>query len=171
MPEVRRRTLANAVWIPLRTSEYIDKQGKVGQLGYLDQFHGVGTLAVPLERRGDAEALDWMSLGIANVNSGYVEGDAYVPSDVRADVSGLYLVLEQRGNSFEHAAWHLHQDFVITLNLKREDDVWRSLTEGYSEVARLIRDESGAPARLEVRASHLRDYLCALLRPRVFLDT
>ena len=63
MPEVRRRTLATAVWIPLRVSEYIEKQGTHGRIGYREQFHGVGTLAVPLARRRDAEALDWTATG------------------------------------------------------------------------------------------------------------
>ena len=102
-----------------------------------------------------------MSIGPSQVNGGYVENDVYVPSDVRADVSGLYLALEQRGNGRERAEWHLHQDFVITLGLKREEERWLSLSEGYCEVARLRRDEKGAPVLLEAKASHLRDYLCA----------
>ena len=161
MQQVRRRTLAAAVWIPLRAVEHLAKHGQHGRLGYLDDFHGVGTLAVPLEGRDDAAALDWSSIGIANVNGGYVDGDTYVPADIRQDVSGVYLALHQRGNHVDHAEWHLHQDFTITLGLKREDDVWVCLTEGYAVVARLRRDERGAPQRLEVRASHLRDYLCA----------
>ena len=162
MPEVRRRTLATAVWIPLRVSEYIEKQGTHGRIGYREQFHGVGTLAVPLARRRDAEALDWMSLGLINAHRGLVEDNSYVPSDIRTDVSGVYLVLEQCGNSVECIEWHLHQDFVITSGLKREGDSWVSLSEGYTEVARLIRRGDGrVPARLEVRASYLRDYLCA----------
>ena len=160
MPTVRRRTLAAAVWIPLRVSEYTDQQGKYGHVGYREQFCGIGTLAVPLARRSEAEGLDWTSLG-TNSHGGLVEGDVYVPCDIRVDVSGLYLALERRGNSIEHAEWHLHQDLVITLGLKREDDVWVSLTEGYATIARLIRDQAHGPSRLEVRASHLRDYLCA----------
>ena len=161
MPEVRRRTLATAVWIPLRATEYIDRQGAVGRVGYREEFNGVGTVAVPLKRRDDAEALNWKSLGAAITHGGHVDGDDYVPCDIRADVSGTYLALQQRGNSIEHPQWHLHQDFTITLGLKREGDVWVSLAEDYLEVAKLVRDERDAPVRLEVRASHLRDYLCA----------
>ena len=160
MPDVRRRTLATAVWIPLRATEYIEV-GAIGRIGYRGEFRGVGTVAVPLSRRDDAGALDWSSLGAANAHGGYVDGDGYVPSDTRADVSGTYLALEQRGNSIEHSQWYLHQDFTITLGLKREEDVWVSLAEDYVKVAKLVRDKRGAPVRLEVRASHLRDYLCA----------
>ena len=161
MPDVRRRTLATVVWIPLRATEYIDRQGAVGRVGYREEFNGVGTVAVPLKSRDDAEALNWRSLGAANAHGGHVDGDGYVPSDIRADVSGTYLALQQRGNSIEHPQWHLHQDLTITLGLKREGNVWVSLAEAYLEVARLVSDERGAPVRLEVRASHLRDYLCA----------
>ena len=161
MREVLRRTLATAVWIPLRATEYIDRQGAIGRAGFREEFNDVGTVAVPLKRRDDAEVLDWRSLGAAEAHGGYVDGDGYVPSDIRADVSGTYLALEQRGNSIEHPQWHLHQDFTITLGLKREGDAWVSLAEDYLKVARLVRDERGAPVRLEVRASHLRDYLCA----------
>lgn len=161
MPRERRRTLENATWIPLRARECIDEQGKFGRVGYLEDFLSVGTLAVPLERRHEAETLDWTSIGPGHTNGGYVEENVYVPSDVRSDVSGLYLALEQRGNDVDHAQWHLHQDFVITLGLKREGDLWLSLSEGYLEVARLSRKQNGAPALLKVKASHLRDYLRA----------
>ena len=161
MLEVRRRTLATAVWIRLRSTEYIGRQGATGRTGFREEFNGVGTLAVPLKRRDDAEALDWRSIGPTGTHGGYLDGGGYVPCDIRADVSGTYLALEQLGNSIEHPQWHLHQDFAITLGLKREGDVWVSPAEDYLEVARLLHDEHGAPVRLEVRASHLRDYLCA----------
>jgi hypothetical protein len=70
-------------------------------------------------------------------------------------------VLEQRTNSAENSEWHLHQDFVITLGLKREGDTWVRPDEGYIEVAKLSKRADGDPDLLEVRASHLRDYLCA----------
>src|SRR5208283_2239440 len=57
--------------------------------------------------------------------------------------------------------WHLHQDYVVTLGLQREGDIWVCPREGYSEVARLHRGGNGGPALLEVRAEHLKDYLCA----------
>ena len=134
MLKIRRRTLASTIWIPLRIREYIDQRGKYGHVGHREQLCGVATLAVPLERRSEAEALDWTSLG-TNSHGGLPEGDSYVPCDVRPDVAGLYLALERRGNSIEAAEWHLHQDFVITLGLKREGDAWVSLAEGYVTIA------------------------------------
>jgi hypothetical protein len=165
MSEVRRRKLANAVWIPLRAIHRIEEIGHHGHAGYKSEFYGVGTLAVPTEKKREAEKLGWMDIGISHQHSGYVDEGKYIPADIyqdyRDELSGVHLVLEQRGNSAEHSEWHLHQDFVITLGLKREADIWVRPDEGYIEVARLSKRKEGSPSVLEVRASHLRDYLCA----------
>ena len=106
-----------------------------------------------------------MDVGIIHSHSGYVEDGQYIPADIYKDYdgkfSGMRLAIEQRGNNAEHSEWHLHQDFVITLGLKREDDIWVRPDEGYIEVAKLFRREDGSPYLLQLRASHLRDYLCA----------
>jgi len=165
MPEVRRRKLANAVWIPLRAIYRIEEIGNHGHAGYKSEFYGVGTLAVPTGNKREAEKLGWMDVGISYHHSGCVEEGKYISADVyqdyRGEFSGLHLVLEQRGNSAENSEWHLHQDFVITLGLKCEADIWVRPDEGYIEVAKLSKREDGSPYLLEVRASHLRDYLCA----------
>jgi len=165
MLKVRRRKLANAVWIPLRATHQIEEIGNYGHAGYKSEFYGVGTLAVPTENKLEAEKLGWMDVGIRHQHSGYFEECKYIAADVyqdyRGEFSGLHLVLNQRGNSVEKSEWHLHQDFVITLGLKREADIWVRPDEGYIEVAKLSKREDGSPYLLEVRASHLRDYLCA----------
>ena len=88
-----------------------------------------------------------------------------MPADVFEEnyrgVTGIHLVLEQRGNRDEPPEWHLHQDFVIALGFKREGDTWLAINEGYIEVARLQKRQDGRASRLEVRAEHLKDYLCA----------
>jgi hypothetical protein len=89
----------------------------------------------------------------------------YIPSDnyqtSQGEFIGVHLVLEQRMNSAEVPEWYLHQDLVIALGLKREGDIWVSPDEGYIEVVRLKRKADGAPALLEIRAEHLKDYLYA----------
>ncbi len=69
--------------------------------------------------------------------------------------------MSQRGNSAEPQTWHIHPDFVITLGLKREGNVWVAMDEDYMEVVRLKLDEDNRPRLLEVRAEHLKDYLRA----------
>jgi hypothetical protein len=50
---------------------------------------------------------------------------------------------------------------VITLGVKREGNVWVAMDEDYIEVVRLKLDDDKRPRLLEVRAEHLKDYLCA----------
>lgn len=165
MPEIRRRKLEGAVWVPLRASSRTNEVGRYGYLGHRSQFYGVGTLAVAIENKSKAETLGWTDVGILHDHSGRVENGTYIPCDVREDdydgVPGIHLILDQRGNGEEHREWHLHQDLVITLRLKREGDIWVSMDEGYIEVAKLARNDDGSPRLLEVRASYLKDYLCA----------
>src|SRR5438128_7424225 len=164
MGEIRRRKLESVVWVPLRSIAK-SAQGRYGALGYRSEFYGVGTFAVTIDDKPKAEKLGWNDVGVLRDHSGSVEGGKYIASDVRPreydNFEGLYLVLDQRGNAEEHPEWHLHQDFAITLGLKREGDIWVSIDEAYIEVAKLERDEDGSPRLLAVRASHLKDYLCA----------
>ena len=57
--------------------------------------------------------------------------------------------------------WHLHQDLVLALNLKREGDKWLAMDEGYIEVVRLTRSSGKPVLSIEMRSEHLPDYLCA----------
>lgn len=165
MPDERRRTFANAVWIPLRAINSIREEGKLGYKGYVSEFFGAGSIAVPVNHQVDAEKLEWIDVGILHSHSGCVQNGEYIPAHLYKNFLGSFvgehLALEQRGNSKEHSEWHLSQDFVITLGLKREGDIWVRPDEGYIEVAKLSRKESGSPSLLAVRASHLKDYLCA----------
>jgi hypothetical protein len=83
-------------------------------------------IAVPVDRKPDAEKLDWSDLGLWRTHAGGMNGDRYVPADVvedhRSDLKGVALVLAQDGNSDNPPEWHLHQDFVLAVGLKREGD-------------------------------------------------
>ena len=165
MRDIRARSLTKVVWIPLRVSHTLERVGEFGHAGFLQEFYGAGSLAVPVESKADALTLSWDSIGILHDHCGHAEDGRYVPADVFEDYqkrfTGVHLALHQRGGGDESAEWHLHQDFVTTLGLKRESDVWVRPDEDYIEVARLVRADKGGVVRLEVRALHLRDYLCA----------
>ncbi len=166
----RRRSLADVVWIPIRSSQKVSETGMPGHAGYKEEFFGIHTLTVRVEDKLKAVKLRWMDLSVGGSHRGYVadsdEGQdgRYVPASVHEhfrDFSGLRLVLRNGFDGEEQEEWHLLQDFVVTLSLKRENDVWIRPCEGYMEVARLHRNSEGDPSLLEVRASHLKDYLCA----------
>lgn len=163
MPEIRRRKLANTVWIPLKASHRIKEIGRYGHAGYKFELYRASTLAIPVSQKQQATKLGWGDFANLDLHTGYVENGDYIPADTYCykDVSGLRLVLEQYTVSGEKPEWHLHQDFVLTLGLKREGNSWLRPDEGYVEVARISEKENGAPYLLEVRALHLKDYLCA----------
>lgn len=165
MPEIRRRKLAAAVWIPLRSSQVIVREGQQGTTGFKEEFLGAGAIAVPADRKSDAAEVIWMQIGTNHGHSAWVDHGRYVPSDVhewpQGELFGVPLVLDQHLTGSDRNVWHLHQDLVIALGLLREEDAWLCPNEGYAEVARLRRDSDGEPVLLEVRSEFLLDYLCA----------
>lgn len=162
MHDIRNKKLNKSIWIPLRAMQK-QSTGEIGYLGHKEDFFMCSSLAIPSERKSAVDKLDLHSIN--NSNTGYFQDGKYTPADVYEEYTGkftgIFLVLEQHINSEEITEWHLHQDFVSSLKLKRENDIWISPTEGYVEVARLRKDMQGKPVLLEVRAEHLKDYLCA----------
>lgn len=165
MAEIRRRKFANAVWIPLRACKTTEDTGKSGHAGYKSEFFGTGTLGVPEGERLAAEKIGWSDISMIHHHSGGIQDGEYITAEkfkgFVGDFAALNIVLDQRGDSFPGREWHLNQDYVITLGLLREGDIWVRPEEGYVEVARLHRNKAGLPILMETRAAHLRDYLCA----------
>lgn len=164
LKEYRRRRIADAVWIPLRTTEYIEKKGRYGYVGYKKEYFGLGSVGIPLERREQATKLGWSDIGISHAQGIWATAGYYKPVDVyqyndKVDL-GTELVLVQHFPD-EPQEWHLHQDLVFALGLLRENDQWLRPDEGYAVVARLRRNEEGKPVALEIKNEYLRDYLCA----------
>ncbi|MBZ0310381.1 MAG: hypothetical protein K8I82_30245 [Anaerolineae bacterium] len=164
MRKIRQRILDKAVWIPLRVQLRKDI-GRNGFLGYKSEFYGCGSVAIPNDKRTDIQDLGWQQFGISYSHSGGFQDGEYVPAHLfksfQDNFLGEYLVLEQIFSNGEGKEWHLNQDFVLTLGLKREGDSWLRPDEDYIEIARMIRSDDGTPTLIEARASHLKDYLCA----------
>jgi hypothetical protein len=163
MTEICKRGFDSAVWIPLRASQK-DETSRWGYLGYKSEFFGAASLAVPLRKRVAATSLGWGDLNLMHDHHGYSNRGRYVAVDEYDDKKlkgSVPLVMSQSGNSAEPPTWHVHPDLVITLGLKREGNLWVAVDEGYIEVIRLKLDEGNRPRLLEVRAEHLKDYLCA----------
>lgn len=165
MPEIIKKSLTTAVWIPLRAGTHPVTKGNYGDLGHEDEFLGIGTLAVYLSKRDLAKDFGYDVLGLFHDHKPIADKTNYIPAEIHAENGGepigVRLVISQPGNSNEFHEWHLNQDLVIALGLKREGDVWVSIDEGYQEVARLKRTPDKKPDYLEIHAEHLRDYLCA----------
>lgn len=164
MRQIRKRRLANAVWIPLYVAEWIEKQGEYGYVGHREEYFGLRSVAIPTDRRNDAKQLSWSELR-GHDQRVWADKDYYKPADVyqyhdKKDL-GIELVLRQHFDAEEPTEWHLHQDLVFALGLKREADFWVRPNEDYCEVVRLRRDSHGGPVAIEIKNEFLRDYLAA----------
>lgn len=165
LQDVRKRNFSKSVWIPLRAVTHNINEGKYGYEGYKKDFFGTGSIAVPTDKLEDAKNLGWMDVGISHQHSGYVEDGKYVPADLyndyRSELTGIHLVLEQALHDGSPNVWHLNQDLVLSIGLKREGNSWLRPMDGYAEVARLKESEEGRPLLLEIKSQYLKDYLCA----------
>lgn len=162
MDEVRKRTLQRAVWIPIRASQKILEIGKFGSAGFQEEFFGSGSAIFPIEAKPEViNTVGWMEVGISRDQRVWVSEGIYYPARDFQEFNGEFLVLAQHFNSVDLNEWHLSEDLVIALGLKREGDSWVRPAEGYIEVARLWRSDEGDPALLEIRSSHICDYLSA----------
>jgi hypothetical protein len=159
-PQVKR-TYAKATWIPLRLSRTI-KVGSFGDHDYSSVFEGVHSIAVPIVCRSIGETYSWSD---DHEHRPWTDDTKYIPSDTfkgnSEGASATRLVLRQGIPGELIAVWHLHQDLVIGLGLKRDGDVWVRPDERCIDVARLRRNDEGQPEALEMRSEFLRDYLCA----------
>ncbi|MGH7096502.1 MAG: hypothetical protein ACREE4_02440 [Stellaceae bacterium] len=165
MASIRRRCLSDAVWVPLRLAEWIGEVGRIGYEGYRTEFFGLGSIAVPVARRADADKLEWSEIGIGHQHGVIASKEGYTPAEVYQyrddDDLGIELVLEQSFDGAAPRVWHLNQDLVMALGLLRENDEWIRPSEDYCVVARLRRNAEGRPIACEIKNEFLRDYLAA----------
>lgn len=164
MQDLRKRKLDNSVWVPLRAEKSIRNDVGYGKIGYQEEFIGHGCLMIPIDKKDVTEKLNWIDIGIRPSHGLNFIGEEYSQTDLfeYEDFQGTYLILNQTfDNNFDNNEWHLHQDLVINLGLKREGDVWVCPREGYVEVAKLERNKEGEPKLLQIKNQFLKDYLCA----------
>lgn len=163
MRDLRKRKLDKSVWVPLRAEKEIRNSVRFGFIDYTEEFIGYGSIMVPIDKQSFTEQLDWTDVGISHTHSCSFHDDKYVPADVyyNDDLEGVNLVLNQSfDNNLDCNEWHLHQDLVISLGLKREGDIWICPSKGYVEVAKLERNQEGSPILLQIKNKFLKDYLC-----------
>lgn len=165
LQDIRKRNFSKSVWIPLRAATRRLSEGEYGFEGYKEEFFGTGSIGVPIESLDEAKRLGWMDIGISHSHGGHVEDGAYIEADVyndpRSELTAVHLVLEQILHDGSPPVWHLNQDLILALGLKREGNSWVRPIDGYTEVARLTESEEGKPLLLEVKTQYLKDYLCA----------
>lgn len=70
MPEVRRRSLTKAVWIPLRANEKITTEATNESTGHCEEFIQYGSVAFPTDIAQGELALEWSDIGLFNNYTG-----------------------------------------------------------------------------------------------------
>jgi hypothetical protein len=163
MDDLRRPRIASSSWIPLR-SQQTRERGQYWKLGCIEEYIGAVSIILPAQAREQALQFQW---GEADRHDDrpWIEDETYYRAgtftDYQSDLVGNYPILVQRRDADHQTEWHLDQDLLFALALKREGDVWVCPAEDYLEVVRLKRAPDGDPELIEIRAEQLRDYLCA----------
>jgi hypothetical protein len=168
MREIRRRRLANGVWIPLRLAQTIIPDYPVNtETGIIsiEEVYCAGSVAFPEAHRAKAEELGWMDLGLIHSPGPYAFKDSYKPCDIyqRNDKEdlGINLVFHQSVGGGRPPVWHLSQDLIMALGLIREGTTWVRPDEGYIDVVREVHSAKGEMKGFLIRSDFLRDYLAA----------
>jgi hypothetical protein len=166
MSDIRRRSLTTAVWVPLRAAEWVSESGEKNKPGHTTEYFGCGCVAIPLDLKDEAAKLGWQDIGIGHSGGPYAFSDgSYKPCENYRwndkDDIGVDLVFEQSFPGAEPNIWHINQDLILALRLRKDGNVWVRPEEGYIEVIRERVDTDGEVCAIEIRSEFLRDYLAA----------
>ena len=146
MPDLRRRRFATAVWVPLRASETVNSEGQYGQPDSYEELVYAGSVAFPPASRPLAEKLGWSDLGLHSAGPYAFKDKPYKTAEIfqynDGEDVGIDLIFEQRVSGHSNI-WHINPDLILALGLIQEGDTWVRPEEGYVEVMRQRRDESG----------------------------
>jgi hypothetical protein len=162
----RTRSMDRDTWIVLRATRKTQSGTERFGEGHEEEYFGAASAAIPnAQREVAARTVSWGNLSLMHDHAPCVQNGVYEPADqfkpYPGELSGTYLVLCQRGSSIEQSDWLVHPDLILGLHLKREGDNWLAMDEGYEPVIRMSRNETGSPALIEIRSSHLKDFLAA----------
>lgn len=165
MTAIRRRLLANAVWIPLRQVETVTEGGEKYTPGRYEEKALAGAIAFPQHHRELAERLGWHELGLPRTAIHAFEDGRYKPAEIyqydEGEDAGLHLVLAHNDIADLPTQWLVNQDLILALGLIQEGKSWVRPSEGYVEVIRQRDNPDGSLAAIEIKAEFLRDYLAA----------
>lgn len=164
MQDILRRSISRSVWVPLMVQEEVSV-GSAHHPGFVESYEGICAVAFPTDKRAVAMDVSWTDTGIHDGHRPCVENDRFIGADMFSDlhneIEGVRLVLEQSTNSIDGPRILVHHDLILGLGIIEEGDQWVAPDEGYISVIRVKRNDSRRPLRVEIRAEHLRDFLCA----------
>jgi hypothetical protein len=164
--DMRVRRMDRDAWIVLRVRKTVQSNAQRFGEGHEEEFFGAASAAFPNDARDNAgKTINWGNLSLMHDHGPCVQDGKYQPADqfepYPGGLRGTHLVLSQRGSEIDHRDWLVHPDLILGLRLKREKDNWLAMDEGYLPVIRMSRDVDGSPNLMEIRSSHLKDFLAA----------
>lgn len=163
--DIEKRSFKSRTWIPLRSHKQYVVEKEFGHAGYRKDVEIIESVVIFVGHRQNCEKLDWHGVSKTGVDRAWSDEQSFRPPGAFYDsddqIIGFYPVLRKGFDTGEQTEWYLAQEIEFSLGLLRRKDVWVIPEEDYAEVVRLNRDTDGYPESLEIRAEHLRDYLCA----------
>lgn len=160
-----RRKFANSTWIPLRSICESEK-GDTQNIGYISEFFGCNSLALPPEHKDLAETLDWSNIGIileahpyAFDSGHYKTIDQYEWSE--KEPVGVHLIFDHPQPVIGGCKWIINPDLIVALRLIKEENSWVRPEEDFVEVIRESFDDEGNHVQIEIKKEFLIDYLAA----------
>jgi len=167
MRSERKPRMQTASWIPLYRDFEID-ENDWPQIGYKYELIMTRSAIFPACVEKLHEQLDWSDLYLANGNRPEANEEMYSPArelwshQVRHNddfEDGEFLVFEHQTSYGREIL--LLPDLICALRLERFNNSWVHPKEGHAEVIRELRYTNGTVHAIEIRAKHLKDYLCA----------
>lgn len=160
-----RRTFAKSTWIPLRALSN-EQKGNCEKIGYISEYFGCGTVALPPESIDMGDKLSWRAIGIGQDVEPYVYDDGYYKSIDQYEYNdkeciGLNLVFDYPQPIIGGRKWMLNPDLIVALGLIKEGDNWVRPEEDFTIVARELFDEKENHTLIEIKKEYLLDYLAA----------
>jgi hypothetical protein len=163
MKDQRKPRLATASWVPLFANQ-ITSSLHYPATEHWEEFFGAVAIALPADRGDLIEQIEWMDASQSGHRPTVVD-DTYVPAScfvhTESGVEGDYLVLQNRFETGDAEQLLIDPDLILGLRLRREGDAWIAPYEDYIPIIRLKKAPNGRTTFVEMRAEHLKDYLCA----------
>lgn len=164
LKEIKEKDTLRQVWTPLWQSKTIVHNGRIRENGYCAETIVGRSIAFELEQKGEALSIDWGEVVRDFGNRPHFDEGIYSAADIAdfwdTDFNGLNLCLEQQFDC-DKTNLYLHQDIILSLELKQIGDSWVRPIEDDVEVAKITRDVDGSVSELLIKTDYLRDYLCA----------
>ncbi|MEA3272627.1 MAG: hypothetical protein U9P90_03080 [Patescibacteria group bacterium] len=157
------------VWVPLRCSRNLIKEGEFGYRGFKKEYFGLTSILIKEQDIEKAKELEWMDVGLSRSHKGNPYEEEYQPAShfEHNGIVGEHLVISHEIGGAYCNNWYISPDLLTTLELVQEGYGWLAYNRGYEEVIKLHKNNNGYVDEILIKLPYLKDYLC--VRNRVLM--